>query len=115
MPTRKVVVGMIEERKQLILLYHFFHPDDVISARLYSDIAEEFSKQGWSVLAMPSVRSCHDGAAAFAKRENWNGVEIHRVWRPDWRQGVEQGSRGEYDRDAAGVDLAGALDSTKRT
>jgi colanic acid biosynthesis glycosyl transferase WcaI len=78
----------------LLLLYHFFHPDDVISARLYSDIAEELRKQGWDVLAMPSVRSCHDGQAAYSKRENWKGVKIHRIWRPDWRQGSNRGRVG---------------------
>ncbi|MDX1927552.1 MAG: glycosyltransferase family 4 protein [Pirellulaceae bacterium] len=84
----------MEHTKRIILLYHFFHPDDVISARLFSDIAEESAKRGQQVLAMPSVRSCHDGAAAYAKREDWNGVEIHRVWRPDWRQGSNKGRVG---------------------
>lgn len=82
------------ERKRLVLLYHFFHPDDVISARLYSDLGEEVAKRGGEVLAMPSVRSCHDGEAAYAKREYWNGVDIHRVWRPDWRQGSNKGRVG---------------------
>ncbi len=80
--------------QKVILLYHFFHPDDVISARLYSDLAEELVKAGCDVTAMPSMRSCHDGAAAYAKKENWVGGEIHRVWRPDWRQGSNRGRVG---------------------
>ncbi len=79
---------------QLILLYHFFYPDNVISARLFSDIAEMMAADGVEVLAMPSVRSCHDGEAAYARREVWNGVKIHRVWRPDWRQGSNRGRVG---------------------
>jgi len=78
----------------VVLLYHFFHPDDVISARLFSDLAEELVQRGCSVSAMPSVRSCHDGEAAYARREIWNGVEIRRVWRPDWRQGSNKGRVG---------------------
>ena len=75
-------------------MYHFFHPDDVISARLFSDIAEEVAKDGGAVVAMPSVRSCHDGEAGYVKSETWNGVEIRRVWRPDWRQGSNKGRIG---------------------
>jgi colanic acid biosynthesis glycosyl transferase WcaI len=84
----------VDNTERTILLYHFFHPDDVISARLFSDIAEELGSRGKRVLAMPSVRSCHDGAAAYAKLEDWNGVEIHRVWRPDWKQGSNRGRVG---------------------
>ncbi len=79
---------------RLLLLYHFFHPDDVISARLFSDIAEDVATGRQSVTAMPSVRSCHDGEAAYAKHEVWNGVEIHRVWRPDWKQSSNKGRIG---------------------
>ncbi len=78
----------------VLLLYHFFHPDDVISARLFSDIAEELARGEGAVVAMPSVRSCHDGKAAYAKSENWNGVEIRRVWRPDWKQSSNKGRIG---------------------
>ena len=30
--------------KSILLIYHFFHPDTVISARLFSDLAEELAK-----------------------------------------------------------------------
>ena len=85
---------MNNEGLQLHLLYHFFHPDDVISARLFSDLAESALQHGHRVSVMPSVRSCHDGEAAYPKRENWKGVEIHRVWRPDWKQGSNRGRVG---------------------
>ncbi len=78
----------------LILLYHFFHPDDVISARLYSDLAEWAHREGWHVIAMPSVRSCHDGSKRLPKSERWNGVHISRVWRPAWKQASTKGRLG---------------------
>jgi colanic acid biosynthesis glycosyl transferase WcaI len=81
-------------RKRLILLYHFFHPDDVISARLFAELGEEAAKRGWDVVAMPAVRSCHDGAARLAKHETWRGISIWRVWRPGWRQSSNKGRLG---------------------
>ncbi len=78
-------------RKRLVLLYHFFHPDDVISARLFTELGERAAAEGWEVIAMPSVRSCHDGDARLAKRESWRGIDIRRIWRPAWRQSSNAG------------------------
>lgn len=80
--------------KSLVLLYHYFHPDDVISARLFSDLAVEMTQRGYRVTAMPSVRSCHDGASVFSKVEQWAGGRIWRVWRPAWRQASNRGRFG---------------------
>lgn len=82
---------------QIILLYHYFHPDDVISARLFSDLAEELVRskddegKAPRVIAMPSIRSCHEGDASHPKRENWKSVEIWRVWRPNLKQASNKG------------------------
>lgn len=73
-------------RPKIILLYHYFHPDDVISARNFSDLAEALANQGWSVEAWPSNRSCRDENKAFPRHEVWQGVQINRVWRPPLRQ-----------------------------
>ncbi|MFO0941579.1 MAG: glycosyltransferase family 4 protein [Pirellulales bacterium] len=75
-----------EPSKTLVLLYHFFHPDDVISARLYADLGAWASKNRWRVVAMPTIRSCHDEKASFPSREVHDGVEIRRVWRPAMSQ-----------------------------
>jgi colanic acid biosynthesis glycosyl transferase WcaI len=79
---------------RLILLYHFFHPDDVISARLFTELGERAAQDGWDVVAMPSVRSCHDGSARLSHREHYNGIDIQRVWRPAWRQASHRGRLG---------------------
>lgn len=68
------------------LLYHYFHPDDVISARLFSELAEHLLTHGWSVSAMPCNRSCREETRAYPIREVFSGIKIHRVWRPAIRQ-----------------------------
>ena len=71
---------------RLLLAYHFFHPDDVVSARIFSDFALEQQRRGWQVSVVTSNRSCFDPTRRFDAFEDWNGVAIHRVFRPPWTQ-----------------------------
>jgi colanic acid biosynthesis glycosyl transferase WcaI len=71
---------------RLLLAYHFFHPDDVVSARIFSDLAVEQQRRGWEVTVVTSNRSCFDQARRFDPFEDWNGVQIHRVFRPPFTQ-----------------------------
>ena len=71
---------------RLLLAYHFFHPDDVVSARIFSDFAVEQQRRGWQVTVVTSNRSCFDPARRFDSFEDWNGVAIHRVFRPPFTQ-----------------------------
>ena len=73
-------------RRRLLVLYHFFHPDQVVSARIFSDLAGEQAKRGWEVTALTCNRSHAEGATRYAADEVWNGVQIHRVFRPGWSQ-----------------------------
>ncbi len=73
-------------RPRLLVLYHFFHPDQVVSARIFSDLAEEQAKRGWDVTALTCNRSHAEASAPYPSHERWNGVEIHRVFRPAWSQ-----------------------------
>lgn len=84
-------MNSIAPKPRLILLYHYFHPDDVISARLYSDLAVEMTKRGWDVTAMPAIRSCHNDAPPLAKNETWQDVHIRRVFRPNFKQASNKG------------------------
>ncbi len=77
-----------------VLLYHYFHPDDVVSSRLFGDIAMELVTDLSSVVAMPANRSCHDAKRAYPLNEDWNGVKIRRVWRPAWKQASNKGRLG---------------------
>ena len=72
--------------KRILLLYQYFHPDDVISAHHYSQLAEELSLRDWEVHAMPGNRARHDASVVFDQYENWNGIHIRRIWRPGFRQ-----------------------------
>jgi colanic acid biosynthesis glycosyl transferase WcaI len=84
----------VSSQQSIILLYHYFHPDDVVSARLFSDLAEQFTHNGFDVTAMPSNRSCHDTNTKYPMRERWAGGLIHRVWRPAWNQQSNRGRLG---------------------
>lgn len=84
-------MNSIAPKPRLILLYHYFHPDDVISARLYSDLAVEMTNRGWHVTAMPAIRSCHSDAPPLAKNDTWQNVHIRRVFRPNFKQASNKG------------------------
>lgn len=79
------------DRPHAVLLYHYFHPDDVVSARLFSDLAEGLTARGWDVTAAPCHRGCRDESVALPLREDWNGVRVRRVWRPVFRQSSNRG------------------------
>ena len=40
-------------KPDVFILYHFFHPDDVVSARHFSQFAEELVNRNWQVTASP--------------------------------------------------------------
>ncbi len=67
-------------------LYHYFHPDDVVSARHFSQFCEELAARGWQVEALPSTVDCRDESIVYPRTEEWNGISIRRVWRPRFRQ-----------------------------
>ncbi len=82
---------MSDRRPHAVLLYHYFHPDDVVSARLFSDMAEGLTHRGWNVTAMPCQRGCHDENIARPLSETWSGGRIERVWRPNAKQSSAKG------------------------
>jgi glycosyltransferase involved in cell wall biosynthesis len=71
---------------RLLLYYHFFRPDDVVSARLYTDLAEEQRARGWDVTVVTSNRTWRDPHLRLPARDDWNGVQVRRVFRPPWDQ-----------------------------
>jgi glycosyltransferase involved in cell wall biosynthesis len=74
-----------------VLLYHYFHPDDVVSARLFSDLAIGLTARGWQVEAAPGNRGCRDESQTYPADEHWAGGRIRRVWRPRFRQASNVG------------------------
>jgi hypothetical protein len=71
---------------RLLLVHHFFQPDDVVSARLYSQLAAEQAKRGWDVTVLTSNRACRRPDVEFARSASWPGVHVVRAWRPPWTQ-----------------------------
>jgi colanic acid biosynthesis glycosyl transferase WcaI len=78
-------------QRKICILYHFFHPDDVVSARHFADLAEGLAAAGWDVEVLPSNRACRDRSRRYAGREFWRGIRIHRIWRPAWPQSSPRG------------------------
>jgi colanic acid biosynthesis glycosyl transferase WcaI len=76
---------------RLAALYHYFHPDDVVSARHFSDFCRELVARGWQVEAMPCNAGCRDETRIYPSAEQWNGVCIRRLWRPHFRQATTLG------------------------
>jgi colanic acid biosynthesis glycosyl transferase WcaI len=75
---------------KILLIYHFFQPDTVISSRLFSDLAEDLVSAGHEVSVYTSNR-CIRSAEKLPEYEEWHGVKIHRFARPDFRQGSNLG------------------------
>jgi colanic acid biosynthesis glycosyl transferase WcaI len=73
-------------RPKITALYHYFHPDDVVSARHFSQFCEELVARGWQVEAIACTAGCRDERKAYPRAEEWNGISIRRVWRPRFRQ-----------------------------
>jgi glycosyltransferase involved in cell wall biosynthesis len=78
--------GVARRRPRVVVLYHYFHPDDVVSARHYAEFCADLADRGWEVEVLPCNRSCRDEAQSFLLREDWEAVAIRRVWRPAFRQ-----------------------------
>ncbi len=78
---------MSQHRPSVIILYHFFYPDDVVSARHFSQFAEELVKRGWKVTVLTSNRYCrHTRKKIIKRKELWQGIQIIRIRRPAWDQ-----------------------------
>lgn len=78
---------MDRELSSIYVLYHFFYPDDVVSAKLFSDFAEELAKRGWKVQVLTSNRyCCYPKKKIDAEEEKWKSIKIIRTYRPGWSQ-----------------------------
>jgi glycosyltransferase involved in cell wall biosynthesis len=73
-------------RSRVLLVHHFFHPDDVVSARLFTDLALGLSARGWDVTALTSDRSWSNPQLRHPPNDRLDGVLVERVHRPPWDQ-----------------------------
>jgi len=74
-----------------LILYQYFHPDDVVSAVHLTELAEGLQRRGWHVTALPSNRSCRNGESGYPSQSIHEGIQIHRIWRPAFPQSKNWG------------------------
>jgi len=62
------------------ILYHFFYPDNVVSAEHKAELAMGLVDRGWDVTVLTSNRFCRDQKGEIdCLDEQWNGMRIIRV------------------------------------
>jgi glycosyltransferase involved in cell wall biosynthesis len=66
-----------------IILYHYYYPDDVVSARHFTDFAEGLAISGWDVRVFTSNRYCRKQGGIDIRYEQYHGVSIRRFNRPE--------------------------------
>jgi len=66
-------------KRRIALLYHYFHPDDVVSAQHYSQLAEDLEARGWDIVALPANRARHNTSTVYPRRERWKNIDISSV------------------------------------
>jgi colanic acid biosynthesis glycosyl transferase WcaI len=81
----------MDRQPRIAVLYHYFHPDDVVSARHLTQFCLELKDRGWAVKALPCNRGCRDESVSHPLDEEYQGVSIKRVWRPGLRQSSSVG------------------------
>jgi glycosyltransferase involved in cell wall biosynthesis len=79
---------------KVAVLYHYFYPDDVVSARHLTHFCLDLKERGWQVEALPCNRGCRDESITHPLQESWEGLTIQRVWRPRFRQASTLGRLG---------------------
>ena len=74
-------------KKRALIFYHFFYPDDVVSAVLFSELAQSLAQRDYEVRSLTSNRYCRQADWKIdTADEVWEDVKIHRVSRPGFDQ-----------------------------
>ena len=76
-----------KHRGRVTAFYHFYRPDDVVSAVHFAGLCEALVDRGWSVTMMTSNRYCRYAGKISVKEETIAGVQVARRWRPGFDQG----------------------------
>lgn len=69
-----------------LIFYHFFYPDNVVSALHKNGLAQGLSKRGWDVKAIPCNRACRDSSKTYPASGKLDDIKISRVYRPNLKQ-----------------------------
>jgi glycosyltransferase involved in cell wall biosynthesis len=65
-----------------IIVYQYYYPDNVVSARHFTDLAESLCSTGWDVQVFTGNRFCRKSGKIVPRHEVHNGVNITRSWYP---------------------------------
>jgi len=72
---------------KVLIVYHFYYPDDVVSALEISDLSEGLVERGYEVEVWAGNRACHDSSITYGPAlESIKGVKVRRFWRPAFNQ-----------------------------
>ena len=78
-------------RPTAFVFYHYFPPDEVVSAIHIGGFSAGLAARGWAVTAFPCVWGCRDDSTRFEASEQWRKVSVRRIWRPKFRQSSGSG------------------------
>ena len=102
---------------KVLLLNQCFHPDHVATAQYLTDLAHALVQAGHQVTVVASCRGYDDPAIRYPVREQWQGINIRRIWTPglgkqakwrrliDFASGLCYGLNGSMEKVATGVYL----------
>lgn len=71
---------------KVTVFYHFYKPDDVVSAVHFADLCEGLVNRNWDVTMLTSNRYCRYEGSIPEKEQTINGVKVLRRWRPALNQ-----------------------------
>lgn len=89
--TQDSLGGMSALTPRIAVLYHYFPPDNVVSAVHFGDLCVGLVQRGWAVSAFPTVWACRDESVRYPRNEVWHGVSVRRIRRPRFRQSANLG------------------------
>lgn len=74
-------------KPSVYILYHFFYPDNVVSAEHKKELAQGLVARNWNVTVLTSNRFCRDQEHEIEPLdEQWDGMRIIRVPRKQYNQ-----------------------------
>ena len=78
-------------KPKILVLYHFYFPDDVAGSRHFQDLCEDLAELNWDVEVWPCNRKHGEPNKKVKLNESWHDVKISRVWRPVFSQAEKVG------------------------
>lgn len=79
-------MGTASSPRRAVVLYHYLHPDPVVSSLHFSQLCVGLAERGWLVEAISANRGCRDESLKYEPHTLWSGVDFHHLWRPAWPQ-----------------------------